>query len=122
MFTRLLVRFSKYLGWWLLGFAGGLLVLSLIWAQGLPNLQFWHKRSVVDEYILELDNLVGRSIPEYLAHEDVIFDEMAVLINKNAALTKDTPLSRYNPTSRSNAAKKTSVSMGADAIELTNMR
>jgi pimeloyl-ACP methyl ester carboxylesterase len=104
MFARLLVRFSKYLGWWLLGFAGGLLVLSLVWAQGLPNLQFWHKRSVVDEYILELDNLVGRSISEYLAHEDVIFDEMAVLINKNAALTKDTPLSRYNPTSRSNAA------------------
>ena len=104
MFTRLLIRFAKYLGWWLLGFTAGLLVLSLIWAQGLPDLHYWHKRSVVDKYILELDNLEGRSIPEYLAHEDEIFDEMEVLVNKNAALTMATPLSRYNPTSRSNAA------------------
>ena len=59
MLVRLLLRFAKYLGWWLLGFLGGLLVLSFIWAQGLPDLQFWHQRSVVDEYVLELDDLRG---------------------------------------------------------------
>jgi len=80
MLVRLLLRFAKYLGWWLLGFLGGLLVLSFIWAQGLPDLQFWHQRSVVDEYVLELDDLEGSTIEEYLEHEDEIFTAMASLL------------------------------------------
>ncbi len=104
MLFRLLIRFAKYLGWWLLGFIGGVLVLSFIWAQGLPDLQFWHERSVVDEYVLELDDLQGSGIGAFLEREDEIFEAMETLLLEKAELTKSAPLSRYNPGSRSNAA------------------
>jgi pimeloyl-ACP methyl ester carboxylesterase len=104
MIVRLLIRLARILGWWLLGFLGGLLVLSFIWAQGLPALEFWHQRSVVDEYVIELDDLSGAGIREYLAHEDEIFVAMSSLLADNIDETRTMPLSRYNPASRTNAA------------------
>jgi alpha-beta hydrolase superfamily lysophospholipase len=102
--TRLLVRFARYLGWWIVGFLGGVLVLSFVWAQGLPEIQFWHERSGLDEYVIDLDDLSGTGIEDYLKHEDEIFDAMAALLRENEHVTRNLSLSRYNPGSRTNAA------------------
>ena len=52
-------------------------VIHVLQARSLPDLDFWHREDFADSVVPELDDLDERSWQEYLDHEALIFDALA---------------------------------------------
>ena len=104
--STLLKGLGERLGWGLLGFLLGMLVIIYLWSQTRPALSFWHDDEARYAALAELPDLNSAHWEEYLAHEAVQFSALAALLDKKVKLGKSptAPWHRFSPTGAANPA------------------
>jgi len=69
-----------------------------------PDLQWWHSEEISAEFNSN-ETQVITTLDQYLAREDLVFDELQTLVRGNAATLEPRRLNRYRPGSKSNPDK-----------------
>ena len=92
--TRLIIRLAGFVISSFLLVAVILILVKATADRDGPDLEWWHSEKINLEFDIS-DASVVKTLDQYLAREEVVFDELQVLVESNAPLQENNYLNRY---------------------------